>query len=224
MALSRQLATLLPTEIPVAPGADEARRWAQEELAGQVYQDAKPGWPEQIFALLRKALGELLNKIGVAEPNIGLAVLVGLLLLAILVVVLVVRPRLNRRKTGPASVFAENAVLTSDQHRALARTAALSGDFGTAVSEAFRAMVRTAEERDVSLPALGRTATEITEELARAFPSHSRKLTRSADMFNAVRYGKLPPTAAMYEEMLAIDAALAATTPHYVDDFAAVHP
>lgn len=224
MVLTWRLASLLPTEIPVVPDADEARQWAQEELARQVYQDAKPGWPEQIFALLRKALGELLNKIGVAEPNIGLAVMVGLLLVAIVVIVLIVRPRLNRRRSGPASVFAENSVLTADQHRALAHSAALSGDFGTAVSESFRAMVRAAEERDVSLPALGRTATEITEELARAFPSHSKELSRSADLFNAVRYGKLPPTAAMYEEMLATDAALAATTPRYVDDFAAVQP
>ncbi len=223
MGLIWHPAALLSAEVPVVPGADQARHWAQEELARQVYQDAKPGWAEQVFAALRKALGELLNRLGVAEPNVGLAALVGLVLLAVIAVVLIVRPRLNRRKSGPEGVFAHKGMLTSAQHRAMAQAAAASGDFGTAVGEIFRAMARAAEERDVSAPALGRTATEIVHDLKSAFPGHHGALARSAELFNAVRYGDVPATAAMYQEMLATDAAIAATTPHYADDFAAVH-
>lgn len=222
MALSWLPAVPAPLNVPVVPGADEARRWAQEELSRQVYQDAKPGWAEQIFAALRRGLGDLLGRLGVAQPNVGLVVLVALLLLAIVAIVLVVRPRLNRRHAQPAGVFAQATVLTAAQHRALAQAAARAGDHGTAVGEMFRAMARAAEERDVSVPALGRTASEITAELERAFPHQGRELARSAELFNAVRYGDLPATPAMYRQMVDVDAAIAAATPHYADGFAAV--
>lgn len=221
MALSWLPAVLARLDVPVVPGADEARRWAQDELSRQVYQDAKPGWAEQIFAALRKALGELLSKLGVAEPNIGLVVLVVLLLLAIVAIVLVVRPRLNRRKAPSADVFDQAKVLTSAQHRALSQDAARAGDYGTAVGEMFRAMARSAEERDVSVPAVGRTASEIVSDLERAFPNQSPELLRSAELFNAVRYGDLSATPAMFAQMLDADAAIAGATPQYADEFTA---
>ena len=211
-------------EVPVVPGADEARRWAQDELARKLYQDAKPGWTEQLFAAFRKALAELLGKLGAADATMGLAVVVGLALLAALAIVLIVRPRLQRKKAASAAVFAGAGVLSSKQHRALARTAADAGDFHTAVSESFRAMVRAAEERAVSVPALGLTALEIAAGLERAFPSQRESLHHSAELFNAVRYGRMPPTADMYEHLLATDSSLAALTPLYADDFRGVHP
>ncbi|AIY01305.1 hypothetical protein ART_1706 [Arthrobacter sp. PAMC 25486] len=223
MVFSAFLAVLRPADIPVVPGADEARRWAQEELAKKVYQDAKPGWAEQLFAMLKKAFAELLGKLGVADANIGLAVVVGLVLLAAIAIVLIIRPRLNRRKAATDAVFDGEKILSSEQHRTMARTAARSGDFHTAVSESFRAMVRAAEERAVSVPALGLTAAEIVGVLERAFPSHREALLHSAELFNAVRYGMVPPTAAMYEELQATERSLAATTPHYADEFPAVH-
>ena len=217
-------AMLRPGDVPVVPGADEARRWAQEELARKVYQDAKPGWAEQLFAALRKALAELLGNFGAADANIGLAVVAGLALLAALAIVLIVRPRLHRNKAASVPVFTGAGMLSSEQHRAMARTAADAGDFHTAVSESFRAMVRAAEERAVSVPALGLTALEIAADLERAFPSQRERLLHSAELFNAVRYGKLPPTAAMYEQLLATERSLAALTPLYSDGFRRVHP
>lgn len=224
MFISAFPAVLRPADVPVVPGADEARRWAQEELAKKVYQDAKPGWADQLFAALKKALAELLNTMGVANANVGLAVVVGLVLLAAVAIVLIIRPRLNRRKAASDAVFGGEQALSSEQHRTMARTAARSGDFHAAVSEQFRAMVRAAEERAVSAPALGLTAAEIVAVLEHAFPAHRQVLLHSAELFNAVRYGRVPPTAAMYEELLATDAALAATTPQYADDFTVVHP
>lgn len=215
---------LRPADIPVVPGADEARRWAQEELAKKAYQDAKPGWAEQLFATLKKAFAELVGKLGVADANIGLAVVVGLVLLAAIAIVLIIKPRLNRRKAVADAVFEGGQLLSSEQHRTMARTAAGSGDFHTAVSESFRAMVRAAEERAVSVPALGLTAAEIVAVLEGAFPAHRDALLHSAELFNAVRYGMVPPTAAMYEELLATERSLAATTPHYAEKFPAAHP
>ena len=218
------LPMLHPADVPVVPGADEARRWAQEELSRKIYQDAKPGWTDELFAMLKKAFQELLGKMGMADASVGLSVAVALVLVAVVVIILVVRPRLNRKRAATSAVFDSETALSAAHHRSLARAAAASGDFGTAVNEQFRALVRAAEERDVSVPALGLTATEIVGVLDRAFPSHRAALDRSAELFNAVRYGKVPPTSSMYQELLATDSALAATTPVYADAFAGAAP
>ncbi|SED85823.1 protein of unknown function [Arthrobacter alpinus] len=212
----------LSFDVPVVPGADEARQWAQEELANKVYQDAKPGLAEQIGALIKSALDELFNNVSAPNGNIALAIAVGVVLLAIAAIIVIIRPRLNRRSATPENVFEGGLMLSAEQHRAMARAAAASGDFHTAVSEQFRAMVRAAEERDVSLPAVGRTAMEIAVELERAFPAHGEALHHSAEIFNAVRYGHAPPTPAMYGHLMATDQAVAASKPRYAADSLAV--
>ncbi|WP_425860616.1 DUF4129 domain-containing protein [Arthrobacter sp. TWP1-1] len=218
------LPTLLPIDIPVVPGADEARQWAQEELARKAYQDAKPGLAEQIGALIKSAFNELFNNVSGPNGSVALAIGVGVVLLAIVAIIFIIRPRLNRKIASTEEVFAGARLLSAEQHRALARTAASAGDFHTAVTEQFRAMIRSAEERDVSLPAVGRTAVEIAVQLERAFPAHGEALHHSAEVFNAVRYGKVTPTAAMYNELTATDQAVSATKPVYADDGLAVQP
>lgn len=215
---------MFPAEVPVAPGADEARRWAQDELAREVYEDAKPGWAEQLGNLILQALAELLDSVGVAPAHTGLVLVGSLVVVAALIIVLVLRPKLNRKKQSLAAVFAESLALSSAEHRSRARLAAAANDHYTAVTEQFRAMVRAAEERGVNTPAPGRTAAEIAAELERAFPGHAGELHRSAELFNAARYGQQPPTAGMFEELRAVDDALARATPLYGQSFDAVVP
>lgn len=209
-------------DVPVTPGADEARRWAAEELAKQSYQDAKPGWLRQILDLLGRALQELLNNVGTAKGNIGLSVVIGLVVVAVLAIIFIVRPRLNRKKAMDKAVFDADMTLSADQHRKLAKTAAHAGDLHTAINEQFRALARAGEERDVTARTPGRTAVEIAAELELSFPSLRAEIHRAADLFNAVRYGKVPPTQSMYDELLATDTAVARATPIYADDFTAV--
>lgn len=215
MTLLLNVAAMRLAEIPVAPGADEARQWAQDELAKQLYQDAKPGWAEQLGQLLMQALSELLQNVGVAPGQTGLVVVGAIAFVAIVVVALMVRPRLNRRKQQKSAVFEGAAVRSANEHRAQAAAASAAGDFRTASTEQFRALVRAAEERDISMPAPGRTAVEVATELERAFPDHAAQLHRSAELFNAARYGQQTPTAAMYEEIAATDSAIAAAAPVY---------
>lgn len=217
-------AAWLLADVPLVPDADQARRWAQDELAQKVYQDARPGWAEQLLNLLERALGELLNSIGVADGRTGLAIAVAVMLLAIVAIIFIVRPRLNRKTSGVAAVFSDSPFMTAAQHRTVARAAADRADLRTALSEQFRAIVRAAEERDVIVPALGRTAFEIAAELSLAFPTHSLALQHGADLFNAVRYGQQQPTLAMFEELAATDQAVAATSPRYAEKFLAVQP
>lgn len=215
MTFPLSAAVLRLAEVPVVPGADDARQWAQDELAKQLYQDAKPGWAEQIGQLLMQALAELLGKVGVAPGQTGLVIVGAVAVLAVVAVVLIVRPRLNRRKLRELAVFAGAASLSANEHRARARAAAAVGDFRAAATEQFRALVRAAEERDISMPAPGRTAVEVATELERAFPGHAVQLHRCAELFNAARYGQETPTVDMYGEIAATDTAVAATMPVY---------
>ncbi|WP_104109311.1 DUF4129 domain-containing protein [Arthrobacter sp. N199823] len=209
-------------DVPVTPGADEARRWAEEELAKQSYQDAKPGWLRQIMDLLGRALQELLNNVGTAQGNIGLSVVIGLVIVAVLVIIFIVRPRLNRRKAVGKAVFAADVTLSAEQHRKLAKAAVNAGDLHTAINEQFRALARAGEERDLTARTPGRTAVEIAAELELAFPGFAAEIHHAADLFNAVRYGKVPPTQSMFEALLSTDTAVASATPLYADDFTAV--
>ncbi|MEO6529752.1 MAG: DUF4129 domain-containing protein [Specibacter sp.] len=218
MALQLMQTTLRPGSVPVVPDADEARRWAQEELAHKAYQDAKPGLADRVVEFLRQALDDFLNGLKTVDGSLGLGIVVGVAVIAILVIVFIIRPRLNRKKAVPAAVFEGEQVLTSQQHGKLAWAGAQAGDFGTAVSEQFRALVRSGEERDISAMAPGRTAVEVAAELALAFPANVSALRRAADLFNAVRYGNVPPTQDMYEELVATCQTLAATKPVYSQD------
>lgn len=218
MALQLVRAALRADGVPVVPDADEARRWANEELAQKAYQDAKPGLAELVVDFLKRALDDFLSALNVANGGIGLGIVVGLAVIAILVIVLILRPALNRKKATTAPVFEGEQFLSSAQHSKLAKAAAQAGDFGTAVSEQFRALVRAGEERDISVMAPGRTAVEVATELQLAFPAHVPALRHAAELFNAVRYGQVPPTHAMYAELVATDSALAATKAVYAQD------
>lgn len=215
MALALMQTASLLGGIPVVPDAEQARRWAQQELAQKAYQDAKPGLAERVVEFLKRALDDFLNGLKVADGSLGLGIVIALVIIAILVIIFLVRPALNRRTAAPVAVFVGEQILTSTQHSAFARTAAQSGDYGTAVSEQFRALVRAGEERDISLTAPGRTALEAAAELQRAFPARASAVHRCAELFNSVRYGQVPPTAAMYEELLATCTIVAATKAVY---------
>jgi hypothetical protein len=209
-------------DVPVTPGADEARRWAQEELVKKVYQDAKPGLAQTILGWLKQALGDFLNGMGSVHGDAALLLLVGLALVVAIAAVVIVRPRLNRRRRAARDIFEGAAALTAAQHRELAASAAERGDFGTAVSEQFRAIVRAAEERDVCAPSPGRTAAEVAADLERAFPAHGPALSRAAGTFNEVRYGHAEPLDSMYQELVAVDRGLAASAPVYTDGLVAL--
>ncbi|NVM97511.1 DUF4129 domain-containing protein [Arthrobacter sp. SDTb3-6] len=205
-------------DVPVVPGAGEARRWAAEELAKKVYQDARPGLGAQILAWLRKAFADFLQGMGSLGGNTGMLVALGVVVLAIVAAAIVVRPRLNRRAAGKMAVFDGTAALSSGQHRSLARSAVERGDLATAVSEQFRAMVRSGEERDATSAGPGRTAAEIAGGLGQAFPAHGTALRHAAELFNAVRYGHAVPDRGMYDELVATDLAVSSARPVHAGD------
>ncbi|HEY8295719.1 MAG TPA: DUF4129 domain-containing protein [Micrococcaceae bacterium] len=203
--------------VPVVPGADQARQWAEQELSQQAYRDARPGLSALIGKWIIGLFTDFLNGLTGLNPNLGLVLLLVLLAALVGVAVWLARPRLNRRMSAGPAVFDEVAVLTSAEHRSLAAAAADHGDFSAAVTEQFRAMVRAAEERAVIDPRPGRTADEVTAVLGLAFPALQEPLAAAAQTFNGVRYGDAVPAAGEYRELVLLDRALLDQRPSHDD-------
>jgi hypothetical protein len=183
---------------PVEIGRDEARDLARAELADPIYRNEEPSLWERAVSWVLDRLAELFDaaaRSGLAG-RVWLLVLAGLLLLA--GYVLVRRRALPARRLRSAAVLDDPSV-TAAEHRRQADAAAAAGDWATAVTCRFRAAVREAEERTLLDPRPGRTADEAAAELAPVLARAGvpgAEATRSAALFDAVRFGGRSATAA----------------------------
>lgn len=204
----------MAAEPPVLPDADQARRWAEEELAKPEYRDAEPGWVEDLWNSILEWLGSLDAGPGpdsTAAPWIGvaIAVLIG-------AAIILARPRLNARARRAHDVFDADPTVSADAYRGRAATAAAAGDWGDAVVDCFRALVRTAEDRNVLDARPGRTADEVAYELATSFSAEAPRLAAAARTFDGIRYGNESASQAAYLAMLELDTALQSLKPDNV--------
>jgi Domain of unknown function (DUF4129) len=193
-------------QVPVQPGADQGRAWARAELAGPEYEHP---------SLVRRALAWLLDRLqDLPVPHGSGTAITGTLLLAALVALLAWALRraggpLARRRAPTEDVF-DDATRSAGWHRDAADAAAAAGDLRTAVLERFRAVVRELEERAVLAEQPGRTAGEAARAAASRLPALGQRLTVAARIFDDVRYGDHPATAAMDDALRELDAALRA--------------
>lgn len=215
-AMSTPGQPLLPAQVPVLPDDEQARQWASEELGKAVYQQAKPSLFDQIVTSFLQWLGSLFENLTGVGANLGSVIITIGVLLLIGLAIWLIRPRLNRRRQQPEEVFDDGMLLTADQHRRSAADAAGQGDFGQAVLEQFRAIVRSAEERTVIEPQPGRTAAEVALQLESAFPAQRQRLQQAALMFNNIRYGDAAGSQAEFDQLLELDHGLLETRPLYV--------
>lgn len=202
----------MAAEPPVVPGRDEARRWAEEELARPEYREAAPGWLEDLWEGLLDWLRSLDGGFGLegpgAAPWIGIAIAV----LAGAAIVLA-RPRLNPTARRAAGVFDAGPAVSAAAYRERAAAAAAAGDWAAAAVDCFRALVRTAEDRDVLDARPGRTADEAAHTLAVSFSAEASSLAEAARTFDGIRYGSESAGPDTYAAMLALDTALKSLKP-----------
>lgn len=203
----------VPFEVPVEPGPEEARELLVRELAKEEYQDARPGVLESVLQAILDWLAGLIAQLNGFSPNLGTLVLVVAALLLIGAAVWLVKPRRNARSRAAAEMFDGAVPLTADEHRRNSRAAAARGDWDAALTERFRALVRSMEERVVLDPRPGRTADEAAAGIAAAFSTEAGRLRVAANRFDAVRYGKVPATPADLDQLAALDDSLAAASP-----------
>ncbi|MDQ0922816.1 hypothetical protein QF038_001324 [Pseudarthrobacter sp. W1I19] len=202
----------MSAEPPVLPSAEEARRWAAEELAKSEYREAEPGWLDSLWRSFLDWLQSLDGPAGadapVPSPVIGIVIAV-----VIAVAVILARPRLNPKARQAKEVFEPDNALTAPDYRQRADASAAAGKWGDAVVDRFRAVVRSAEDRVVLEPQPGRTADEAAFALSRPFPAEAARLDHAARTFDAVRYGNWTPGSQDYAAMKRLDTDLEAARP-----------
>ncbi|MGO4234878.1 DUF4129 domain-containing protein [Pseudarthrobacter sp. YAF2] len=202
----------MAAEPPVLPGAEEARRWAAEELAKPEYREAAPSLLDTLWRNFLDWLQSLDGSRGDAPsvPAIAIAVVIAAI---IAVSIILARPRLNARTRQAEGVFEQEAPLAAADYRARAEAAAAAGNWGDAVVDRFRAVVRNAEHRMVLDPQPGRTADEVARALSVQFAAEARPLKWAASTFDGIRYGNRPAGSGQYQEMAGLDTRLEAVKP-----------
>lgn len=178
-------------DVPVTPDADEARRWAEEELSRGIYAERTNPIGEAISWLLDR-LNDLLNA-GSAGPDwvLPLAV-VAATAIAVTVALVVGGPVRRRRSAAGADALFDDDERTAAEYLAAADDAAARGAFAAAVLDRFRGIIRSLTERALLEDRPGLTADEAAEAAARRLPDASADLAAAAGLFDAVRYGRRP--------------------------------
>lgn len=201
------------------PDGDEARRWAEEELANPRYADAKPTW----FDLLARDIGRFIADLFDSEGGVNLGpaglIIVAVVIVAALVAALIIwgRPRGSRAvRRSRHDLLGERDDRSAAQLRADAERCARAGDWDAATVLRFRALARGLLERDLIDPAPGATAQAIAREAASVFPVEATAVRSAATAFDDVRYLQHPSDAERYRELAETDDRLIALHPEAV--------
>ena len=202
---------LLPLDVPVRIGRDEAQRRAAEELAKAKYGGTPP-WVDSLADrfdriiqwLVDLIVRAILGRDGGGGISWGFIIATVILLAAIgLVVWRVGLPRWQRRRRD-AVVDLDPSRPAAD-YRRLADEHAQRGDWAAAVRDRFRGVVRELEVRTVLDVRPARTAWEAAYSAARVLPASRDWLQQGAESFNAVVYGDRPADQAAYQQMVLVD-------------------
>ncbi len=194
-----------PFDVPVDPGPPAATQWLLDELAKPEYQQAKPTLVDIVGQALADWLGAILSGSSGTPPI--LALVIGLAVVAAIIVLGVVfggRARLDRRTASGGELFGSDERRSAKELRAAAAAAAQRGDWTTATADAYRAIARSAAEREVVVVAPGLTAHGFAGRAGVVFPAEAAALARAADAFDAVRYLGSAGTEPAYREIAAL--------------------
>lgn len=194
--------------IPVEPDADEARRWATEELAKSEYQTEPSTWLDSISRWIQDFINGF-GDFGVGfSPGGTIAVIVVIAALIGLVVWLVMGPMRRSRAAAASAPVWEDDARSAEEMEAAARGAADRGDWDLAVTEIFRATVRKLDDRGVVDVADGMTADEAARAIGAAVPHEALAVNQVATDFDVARYCSGGLTSRAWERALSTYATL----------------
>lgn len=201
------------------PDGDEARRWAEDELANPKYADAKPTWFDLLAREVMRFLADLFSADNGANVGPVALIIVTVIVAAALVTALIVwgRPRRSRTIRRPhAGLLGVDDDRTAAQLRADAERMAREGDWDGAVVLRYRAIARSLLERDLIDPAPGATAQAIARSASAVFADETEAMRRAAGAFDDVRYLRRPATEERYRDLAATDERLRLRHPEAV--------
>jgi hypothetical protein len=178
-----------PATVPVAPDRDQARTWANQELAKHEYQAAKPGLVEHALQLLWDQLSGL--SFGTSAPPVLGLLVVTLLVVAVAGYLVYRAGGVHRTARRRAAEVLPTRHTTAAEHRAAADRHAAAQQWDLAVVVRFRAIGRELEERALLSPQPGRTALELARDAGAVVPDQTAELLTAARYFDDVSYGHL---------------------------------
>jgi hypothetical protein len=196
-------------------GRGPAQRLAQQELARSMY---RASWPRRVLNAIGRWLNSLLDGGSGGAHAVQWWAVAALIAVAVLLVAGVLYwlgpMRRSRRRRAAPSVLGGSQLGAAD-HRRRSEQLAAAGDFAGAIVERVRAIAVDLEQRGVLAPRPGRTASELAAEAgtalpAAALPGGAAALHDAARLFDDVRYGGRTGTAAGYERVRDLDAAVMA--------------
>jgi hypothetical protein len=185
---------LSSTAPPLDPTAQQARAQLELELGTPHYQAAQPNPLNALIRGFLTWLESLINKApsipGSVDPT---PLIVGAIILVVLIAAFVGfmifgRPRINARRKAAGALFGEEDDRDAADLRRDGERAAASGDYTTAIEDAFRAIARGLAERTVLTTFPGTTAHGFAVEASTSFPSYASQLRDAANSFDGVRY------------------------------------
>ncbi|GAA3652975.1 DUF4129 domain-containing protein [Microbacterium marinilacus] len=200
----------------VDPDRDEAREWAERELADPAYDTAEPTPFDRIAQAIGDFLDDLLTPRGELDWNPALAVGIVVVVIALVVAAVLIwgRPRLaHRAAERSALLFGDQESRSIAGLRAAAETHAGAGEWDEAMVLRFRALARGLEERGIVDAPPGTTARGLAQRAHHPFPGHVSGLDAAARGFDDVRYLRRHGTAELYAAVAGLDDELARTTP-----------
>ncbi len=192
-----------PSDPPLDPSGDEARRLLRGELAQPEYNDSNlieriEHWVSRLFD----------DSVGAASdlPVLGtFAAILIALLLAVGIGLLVSRARRSARVRTDRAPALTGEVVSAAELRARSEVALAEGRYDDALVDAYRALALRQVERGRIEDLPQATAHELAAGLATEFPAQRPQVERSADLFDSVLYGDHPATHDQAVEVLRLD-------------------
>lgn len=190
----------------LTPGRDEARRWAEEELSRQEYQEADLTLLQRLGEAISRFLSDLVAP--VAEFESAWLFVVVVLVVAALAVLIVWRVR--RGSGGSLSdpyrpLDLQVAGIDPAELRARADRAAAAKDWNRAVQERVRAVMAELDRAGLVEITTASTTAELTASAARARPDEAADLTWAGGAFDAVTFGDAVADAADHRRIADLD-------------------
>jgi hypothetical protein len=190
-------------------GRAGAQRLARRELARAIYHPGEP-----VTERIGHAVARFFDAASAAVPGgwWAVVVLVALLVLAAAATVSWIGP-VRRSRRRASTVLLSGTPVSALDHREISERFAAAGDYSAAIIECVRAMAVQLEENGILPARPGRTADELAAEAGRALPSYAAALQHAARLFDDVRYGQRPGTAAGWQRLRELDTRLSAVRP-----------
>lgn len=215
MVVSR-LPGLLSVEVPpLTPDGEQAREWAERELADPVYRAAEP----TAFDRIARAIGDFFSSLFSAELSGDWGPWVALVAAIVAVAVIVAAfliwgvPRATGRSRATTELFGAREERSATALRRDAEDAAAKGAWDAAIVLRFRALARGLVERGAVDTPPGATVHAFARASSRAFPRYADALEEAAATFDDVRYLRRPGTESLYRRLAAVDDAVRAERP-----------